>query len=153
MNPREPDVNPLLDHSGPARYDVIRAADLEPGIRSAIADAETLRARLVADAPRTWEGLVAPLDEADERVERARSAITNLDATVGSDDIRDAHRAAQALHTGYAVRLGQDEPLFRAYRDVAEGPGAAASLTAVRRKILADVLRDFRLAGVDLPAG
>lgn len=144
-------ANPLLDLSGPARYDAIRAEHMEPAMRASIADAEALRARLLAaGGPYTWDGIVAPLDDADERVDRAWSSISNLDATMGSDHIRAAHRVAQDLRTEYGSREGQDEGLFRALRGLAEGPGAAA-LDSVQRKILADRLRDFRLAGVDLP--
>lgn len=149
MTPREEAANPLLDLSGPARYGAIAPEHVEPAIRAAIADAEAVRDRVLGQGGEpTWAGLVAPLDDAEERVERAWSAVSNLDATIGSEGIREAHRTAQALVTEHAARAGQDERLFRALERIAR---SADALDAAQRKILADDLRDFRLAGVALP--
>jgi oligopeptidase A len=150
MTPRE-EQNPLLDVSSSPRYDAIRAEHGEPAVRLRVKQAEAeLERLLAAPGPRTWDGFVRPLDDAEEAVDRAWSALSNLEATLGTDELRAAHRAAQAVVTAHGSKVGQDERLYRAVRDVAEGP-AAASLDRAQRKILEDDLRDFRLAGVNLP--
>ncbi|HWX68937.1 MAG TPA: M3 family metallopeptidase, partial [Steroidobacteraceae bacterium] len=53
------------------------------------------------------------------------------------------------LLSAYQTDLAQSEPLFRAYRTVAEQQGAA--LAPVQRQLLEHRVRDFRLAGVGLP--
>src|SRR5688572_21935645 len=152
MTPREDaPQNPLTDVSGAPLYDRILAAHGEPAVRALVAEAEaTLERVLASGAPVTWDGFFVPLDDAEERLDRAWSVLSNLESTIGTPELRDAHRAAQALVTGHRSQIGQDERLYRAVRELAEGPGAA-SLTPVQRKVLADALRDFRLAGVHLP--
>lgn len=151
MTPRD-SLNPLLDSDGAPRYDAIRAEHAEPALRLLVTSTESLLEDLLAapGAP-TWESFARPLDEAGERVERAWSAIENLDATVGSEDLRRAHRVCQEIVTEHRSKVGQDERLYRAVKDLADGPGAV-SLDPVQRKILSDMVRDFRLSGVHLPA-
>lgn len=148
MTPLEP--NPLLDVSAPPRYDRIRAEHVLPAVRQRIEEAEALQERLLAQAgPPTWQEFVAPLDDAGERLQRAWGATQNLDGTLGTPEIRAARAAAQELVVAHGTKVEQDERLYRALRLVAEG-ASAGELPPVRRKVLADHLRDFRLAGVHL---
>lgn len=156
MTPRDaaPSVNPLLEQTSlPPRYDRITPADIEPAIRTLVAEANALRDRLVAaseagETP-TWDGFFMPLEEIRERIDHAWSAASNLDSTIGTPDIRKAHREAQTVLTEYRSAAAQDEAVYRACVAIAEGPGAGA-LSPVHRKILSDVLRTFRTAGVHL---
>ncbi len=161
MTPRDasPSANPLLEQTtAPPRYDRIAPADIEPAIRTLVAEAKALRDRLVAaseagDAP-TWDGFFMPLEEAGERIDRAWSAAGNLDATIGTPEIRQAHRAAQTVLTEYRSAAAQDEAVYRACVAIDSGnrgPGGGA-LSPVHRKILSDVLRTFRTQGVHLDA-
>ena len=52
--------------------------------------------------------------------------------------------------TAYSSELGQNEALYAGYAHVLEHEGAA--LDPAQRKVVENALRDFRLAGVDLPA-
>lgn len=150
MTPRD-ETNPLFDTSGPPRYDRVRAEHGEPAIRVRVAESQAMLEKLLAaGGPVTWDGFYAPLDDAEEHLERAWSVLQNLDGTLGTDALREAHRDGQEIITEYHSRMGQDERLYRAYRELADGP-ASASLDATQRKILANDLRDFRLSGVHLP--
>jgi oligopeptidase A len=148
MTPREP--NPLREFTGPPAYDRIRAEHGEPAARAAVEEVEQVLERVVAASGRpTWGSLVAPLEDAQDRLDRCWSAIENLEATLGTEELRAAHRAAQDLVTRHKARIAQDERLWRAEKALADD---ATGLDAVQRKILDDHLRDFRLAGVHLPA-
>src|SRR5690242_15460433 len=97
MTPRD-ELNPLFETSGPPRYDRVRAEHGEPAIRARVAEADaTLEKLLAAGGPRTWDGFFAPFDESEEHLDRAWSVLENLDGTVGSDELRAAHRAGQDL--------------------------------------------------------
>jgi len=67
---------------------------------------------------------------------------------VNSEELRAAHNACLPKLSQYATELGQNARLYAAYRKVAEDPG----LTPAQRQAVDNALRDFRLAGVDLPA-
>ena len=111
MTPRDEAVNPLLDVSGPARYGAIRAEHMEPAIRAAIADAGALRAKLVAGGgPPTWDGLVAPLDEADERVpDLVRRDLVAAGVRAVEGKARDELRTRRRERDGRTAGTGRAE--------------------------------------------
>src|SRR5690606_16447154 len=51
--------------------------------------------------------------------------------------------------TAYSTELGQNRDLFDAYELISKSPGYA-QLNEVRRKVIGNALRDFRLSGVAL---
>jgi oligopeptidase A len=69
---------------------------------------------------------------------------------MNGDDLRVAYNACLPLLTAYHTELGQNAELCAAYQRVLDRDGA--SLDAAQRKLLENALRDFRLAGVSLPA-
>jgi oligopeptidase A len=64
--------------------------------------------------------------------------------------MRAAFNECVPLLTAYSSELGQNAALYAGYSHVLEHEGA--ELDSAQRKVLENALRDFRLAGVDLPA-
>ncbi len=64
--------------------------------------------------------------------------------------MREAYNECVPLLTEYSSELGQNAALQAAYAHVLKTEGDA--LDPSQRKLLENALRDFRLAGVDLPA-
>ncbi len=124
---------------------------VEPAITSIIADNRTAIAALVAQAP-SWESLVAPLDELNDRLDQAWSPVGHLNAVRNSDQLREAYNAALPLLTEYWVELGQSEALYSAFQALAEAQ-ESQQLDAAQRKVISNMLRDFRLAGIALDEG
>jgi oligopeptidase A len=73
-----------------------------------------------------------------------------LNAVANSADMREAYNECVPLLTEYSSELGQNTALQSAYARVLETEGE--SLDLQQRKVVENALRDFRLAGVDLPA-
>jgi oligopeptidase A len=69
---------------------------------------------------------------------------------LNSESLRAGYNACLPLLSAYQTDLAQSEPLYRAYRTIAEQEGAA--LAPVERALIEHAVRDFRLAGVGLPA-
>src|SRR6202041_395987 len=67
-----------------------------------------------------------------------------------SAQMREAYNECVPLLTEYSSELGQNTALQAGYAHVLKSEGAA--LDPAQRKLLENALRDFRLAGVDLPA-
>ncbi|MCW8137719.1 MAG: M3 family metallopeptidase, partial [Planctomycetota bacterium] len=144
--------NPLLDLSGPPRFAAIRPEHVEPAVRQRIAEVEALIERLVAAPGRpTWASLVEPLDAAQEALGRAWGPVEHLNSTMNTDALREVYRATKPLLAEHEARVGQDERLFRAFEAV-RARADEDGLSAAQKKVLDEVLRDFRLAGVALPA-
>ncbi len=65
--------------------------------------------------------------------------------------LREAYEQSLGMLSDYSTWLGQHEGLFRAWQALKDGP-AWATLDEPQRRTVDNALRDFRLAGVDLPA-
>ncbi|WP_300274159.1 oligopeptidase A [Halomonas sp.] len=146
--------NPLLEPHELPPFDAIRPAHVVPAIDEILADnrrgVEALVAR-AEQAPPDWECLAAPLESLNDRLSRAWSPVSHLNGTMNTPELREAYQACLAKLSEYSTWLGQHEGLFRAWQALKEGP-AWAGLDDAQRRTVENTLRDFRLAGVDLPA-
>jgi len=143
-------MNPLLDFSGLPRFDELKPEHVAPAIDELLAAGRATIQRVLA-APVTWDAFVAPLEDANERLGRAWGQVAHLHAVLDSPQLRDAYNANLPKITQYWTELGQNQPLFEKYRQLAAS-AAFAGLAPARRKIVENALRDFRLGGAELPA-
>jgi len=146
--------NPLLEPHLLPPFDTIRPEHVVPAIEELLAEnraaIEALVARAESEAPR-WESLASPLESHNDRLARAWSPVSHLNGTMNSPELREAYQACLGKLSEYSTWLGQHEGLFRAWEALKEGP-AWATLDEGQRRTVDNTLRDFRLAGVDLPA-
>lgn len=142
--------NPLLDFNGLPRFSAIRPDDVEPAIDRLLADNRAALERLLAQPERaTWEKVVQPIEDMNERLSRVWSPVSHLNAVMNTDALRAAYNRCLPKLSNYWTELAQDERVYRAYKAVAASP-TFATLTAAQRKIVDNALRDFRLAGAEL---
>ncbi len=142
--------NPLLGDEPLPQFPHIRAEHVEPALREVL-DANRARlAALAAVSTPTFDSVVEPLEELHHRTARTWSPVSHLNAVLNSEPLRAGYNACLPLLSAYQTDLAQSEPLFNAYRTVAERQGEA--LAPVQRRLLEQRVRDFRLAGVGLPA-
>ncbi|HXY97155.1 MAG TPA: M3 family metallopeptidase [Steroidobacteraceae bacterium] len=142
--------NPLLGQDPLPRFVQIRPEHVEPAVRELL---ERNRARIgeLAALPKpTFATLIEPLEELQHGITRTWSPVSHLNAVLNSDALRTGYNACLPLLSAYQTDLAQSEPLFRAYRTIAERD--AAALAPVQRQVIEHAVRDFRLAGVALPA-
>jgi oligopeptidase A len=107
-------------------------------------------AELATVAQPTFATVIEPLEELHHRTSRAWSPVSHLNAVLNSEALRASYNACLPLLSAYHTDLAQSEPLYHAYRTIAEQEGEA--LAPVQRELIAHAVRDFRLAGVHLPA-
>lgn len=145
--------NPLLGHSQLPPFSAIRAEHVEPAINSLIELGRTHLAAVLAQAQEQgvrWDNLVEPLEEEDDRLSKAWSPVAHLNAVLNSDELRQAYTNSIAKLTAYSTEVGQNKALCDAYQALANSD-EFAQLTLEQRTTVEHALRDFRLAGVDLP--
>ena len=148
MNP----ANPLLDFSGLPRFN-----DFDPQVVSAALDTLLAQNRQLIESvgqagqPATWEGFVAPLQDANERLRRAWGQVAHLNAVLNSPALREAYNANLPRVTRYFTELSQNAALFSKYKALHASEGFPR-LPRARRKLIENELRDFRLGGADLDA-
>jgi len=143
-------ANPLLQTEGLPRFSAIRAEHVEPALDSALAANRVAIERLLADAEApSWDTFVQPIEDLNERLSRLWSPVSHLNAVMNNDALRAAYNACLPKLSDYSTELKQDERLYCAYKAVAARPDFA-SLTGAQRKIIENILRDFRLSGAEL---
>jgi oligopeptidase A len=147
----EQNMNPLLDFTGLPRFAEIKPEHVAPAIEQLLAENRALIARLLSDSAQpTWQNFVVPMEDANERVSRAWGPVGHLNAVMNSPELREVYNATLPKITQYYAELGQNLALFvkfKALRNSTEFAG----LSAARKKIIENELRDFRLGGAELP--
>jgi oligopeptidase A len=142
--------NPLLGQQPLPPFALIRPEHVEPGVRELLARGRARIEQLAALPKPTFATVVEPLEELQHQVSRTWSPVSHLNAVLNSDALRAGYNACLPLLSAYQTDLAQSEPLYSAYRTIAEEEGAA--LAPVQRQVIEHALREFRLAGVGLPA-
>lgn len=142
--------NPLLGTEPLPPFARIRPEHVEPGVRELLERSRARIEELAALERPTFATVVEPLEELQHRVSRTWSPVSHLNAVLNSDALRTGYNACLPLLSAYQTDLAQSEPLYRAYRTISEQEGSA--LAPVQRQVIDHALRDFRLAGVGLPA-
>lgn len=121
-----------------------------PALSELIAAQRQMLDELLANTPEPeFDSLVAPLEEMDHQLSRVWSPVSHLQGVLGSADWREAYNNALPLLTEYATELSQNAKLQQAYAAVDKSLPPEA--TGAKRSVVEQALRDFHLAGVDLP--
>lgn len=142
--------NPLLGQEPLPPFLQIRPEHVEPAVRELLSANRARIDQLASVAAPTFATVIEPLEELHHRISRTWSPVSHLNAVLNSEALRAGYNACLPLLSAYQTDLAQSEPLYRAYRTIAEQAGAA--LAPVQRQVIAHAVRDFRLAGVGLPA-
>ena len=141
--------NPLIELQGLPPFSRIDPEQVEPAVDHLLAACRARIRELTSRAdPPTWESFVEPLEEVEDRLDRAWSPVSHLNAVMNNDELRAAYNACLPKLSEYGTEVGQNRALFEGYRAVA----SQEHLDAAQRKLLENALRDFHLSGVDLPA-
>jgi len=144
-------MNPLLDFSGLPRFAEIKPEHVAPAVEQQLAENRALIARLLADeAQPTWESFILQMENANEYLSRVWGPVKHLNAVMNSPELRAAHNAVLPKIAQYYAELGQNLELFRKYKVLRNSP-EFDGLSAARKKIIENDLRDFRLGGAELP--
>jgi oligopeptidase A len=142
--------NPLLDTSSLPRFDEINPDHVLPAIQQLISrHREQLNVLLAENPDPNFESLVVPIELMEHELGRVWSPVTHLQSVLGSRDWRDAFNQALPLLTEHGTEISQNVRLQRAYAGV--GESLAADACESHRSAVDHALRDFHLAGVDLP--
>ncbi|WP_168014992.1 oligopeptidase A [Halomonas salinarum] len=145
--------NPLLETHSLPPFDEIEPEHVVPAIETLLAENRAAIEELVAHTEHetpTWESLAAPLEALNDRLSQAWSPVSHLNGTMNSQALREAYQACIGKLSEYSTWLGQHAGLFRAFQALRQSP-AFGDLSEAQQRSIDNTLRDFRLAGVDLP--
>ncbi len=143
-------TNPLLETHELPPFDLIKPEHVLPAIEARLA--ANLRAidELLDAGQTTWSGLVSVIEQMEDELRQAYSAVGHMNAVVNTPELREAWNGCLPRLSEYETALGQNPRLFKAYEAIAAS-AEYAQLGKAERKALDNALRDFRLSGIDLP--
>ncbi|MGH6609708.1 MAG: M3 family metallopeptidase [Burkholderiaceae bacterium] len=150
MNDVSAKLKPLLDFSGLPRFGDIKPEHVTPAVDQLLDEARNVVARVTASTgAATWDTVVEPLNEATDRLGRAWSAVSHMNAVVDTPELREQYNESLPKLTAFWTELSQNEALYAQFRALKSAPDFD-SWPDERRKVVDNELRDFRLGGAEL---
>ena len=141
--------NPLLDSDELPHFNEIQPGHVKPAIQQLIAENRERLNELLEQEQFDWDNLVEPIEEMENRLNKAWSPVQHLNAVKSSDELREAYNETLPLLSEYATEMGQNRRLFEAYQQLTRLP-QFPDWPRERRKTVEDALLHFHLGGVDL---
>lgn len=144
-------TNPLLIDAPLPLFSKIKPEHVLPAIQEALKNCRhTIETVLTKNSQYTWDNLIQPIDEMDEKFSRAWSPVSHLNSVKNSPQLREAYEACLPLLSEYSTWVGQHKPLYQAYKQIKESE-EYTKLTKAQKKVIDNALRDFELSGIGLP--
>ncbi len=142
-------VSPIEDLSGLPRFSAITPEQIEPAVKNAIDTCKQTIESLLQQDSYSWDNLIAPIDEQDDKLSRIWSPVSHMNSVVSSDELRAAHDACLPMLSDYGTWVGQHKGLYDAYCQIKDSSDFV-DLTQAQQKVITNAIRDFELSGVAL---
>ena len=144
-------TNPLLENYTLPPFSKIKPEHVEPAVTQAIKQArEAVNELLTNISQPTWDNLVQPMEEIEASIDHVWSPVSHMNSVVNSEELRQAFNACLPMLSEFGTELGQNEDLYRAYKNLADSD-EYQKLDTAQKKVIDNAVRDFRLSGVELP--
>ena len=145
--------NPVLYREGLPLFDQIKPDHISPAIESILKEANTLIHSLrEMSIPPSWDNFVEPIEMISEKISRAWGQIEHLNAVINSENLRKAYNDNLIKLTEFYTNLSQDESLYKKYQSL-KNSETFNSLTSSQKRVIDNVLREFKLGGAELNEG
>jgi oligopeptidase A len=143
--------NPLLHNQPLPQFSAIRPEHVEPAIQRVLDINREHLARVLKNGQSpSFENTVLELEQMRDRLHHAWGPVSHLQGVKNSPELRAAFNACLPLLSRYETELAQNEDLFNLFAEIEQSlPDGAGN---GERALIENALRDFRLAGVNLPA-
>jgi oligopeptidase A len=142
--------NPVLNREGLPLFDQIKPDHISPAIESILKEANTLIDSLKEmSVTASWINFVEPIEIISEKISRAWGQIEHLNAVVNSENLRKSYNDNLIKLTEFYTNLSQDESLYKKYQSL-KNSELFNSLTPSQKRIIENVLREFKLGGAEL---
>jgi oligopeptidase A len=145
--------NPLNQRGAANRlpdFPSIRPEHVMPALEELLRDYQSsIEDWLGAGGATGWPMVESEAARADD-LSRAWSSVSHLNSVADSKALRKAYNSGLERLTDHENWRQQHPGIFQAYLELSKSPDFAA-LSSVQRRIVELELRDFHLAGVDLP--
>lgn len=144
--------NPLLNIDNLPLFNQIKAEQVTPAIDKVLEDNRCLLQALLKQPQEnlSWPNFFQILEDMDDRLQRVWSPVSHLHGVKDSDELRQTYTENLEKITLYQAEFGQNSQLYAMVNTFAQSD-AFQVLDLAQKKIIENMLRDFRLAGIALP--
>ena len=143
-------TNPLLEKSDLPQFSKIKPEHIQPAIEQLIQECRKTTEQVLNQPNFSWENFCQPLAEVNERLSRAWSPVSHLNAVKNSPELREVYQACLPLLAEYGTWVGQHQGLYNAYLQL-KNSAEFANYSQAQKKAIENSLRDFELSGISLP--
>ena len=144
-----PATNPLLIGHGLPPFAQIQPEQVVPGIQALLQELDTELMQIENDYRPTWDGLVEPLTQIEERLSWIWGVVGHLMSVKNSPELREAQQAVQPEVVQFINRFSQSQTLYEGYLAIRDGE-EWMTLTDAQRRIVETAIREAEFAGVGL---
>ncbi|WP_022944253.1 oligopeptidase A [Pseudoalteromonas ruthenica] len=144
-------TNPLIGLEGLPPFSKIKPEHVVPAVEHGIEQCKKTIEQVLAGKDFTWQGLVMPLEEADDKLSRLFSPVSHMHSVVNSQALREVYDQVLPKLSEYSTYVGQHQGLFDAYTALAQSD-EYTQLSRAQQKVIDNALRDFKLSGIALNA-
>lgn len=144
-------ANPLLEKSDLPQFSKIKPEHIQPAVEQLIQECRKTTEQVLNQPNFSWENFCQPLAEVNERLSRAWSPVSHLNAVKNSPELREVYQACLPLLAEYGTWVGQHQGLYNAYLQL-KNSAEFANYSQAQKKAIENSLRDFELSGISLPA-
>lgn len=144
-------TNPLLEKSDLPQFSKIKPEHIQPAVEQLIQECRKTTEQVLNQPNFSWENFCQPLAEVNERLTRAWSPVSHLNAVKNSPELREVYQACLPLLAEYGTWVGQHQGLYNAYLQL-KNSAQFANYSQAQKKAIENSLRDFELSGISLPA-
>ncbi|NJO44072.1 MAG: M3 family metallopeptidase [Cyanobacteria bacterium RU_5_0] len=142
-------ANPLLIGKGLPPFEHIWPDHVVPAVTQLLAELEEQLTQLEATVTPTWDGLVKPLEQIEERISWSWGIISHLMGVKNSPELRQAYETMQPEVVKFWNRLSQSQPIYEGFKALRHSE-TWDRLEESQKRIVESAIRDAELSGVGL---
>ena len=105
-------TNPLIGLEGLPPFSKIKPEHVVPALKKGIEHCRSAIESVLAKQSFTWNDLVLPLEEADDKLSRLFSPVSHLNSVMNNDELREAYEQCLPLISEYSTFVGQHQGLY-----------------------------------------
>lgn len=142
-------TNPLLIGKGLPPFTEIKPNHVIPAITELLQELEIKLQELETNVKPTWEGLVIPLNQIQEKLDWSWGIISHLMGVKNSPELREAYETVQPDLVTFANKISQSKAIYQAFKQIQDSQ-TWANLDFAQKRIVEAAIRDAELSGVAL---
>lgn len=143
-------TNPLLATQGLPAFSQIKPEHITPAVDAVLTEnRQWLSQRLEQAIEPTWDNLLYPLNENDNRLDRVWSPVSHLNSVMNTEALRAEYNSCLPKLSEYHTEIGQNQALYQAIKHMHDN-AESLHLDTAQAKVLDDALLSFKLSGIAL---